>query len=57
MRIQKKTKQPKLNLTARGINKIKRAVQRDANKFEVSMSFVVCVILAQHYGIKEQEMI
>ena len=34
---------------------IKRAVERDAARHNVSRSFVVAVILAAHYGIVEQE--
>lgn len=55
MRIQKKTKYPKINFSARGIEKIRKMIEKDSRKFNVSKSFVICVILAQHYDIKEQE--
>jgi hypothetical protein len=55
MRFQKKTKIKKLNFSAKGIHHIKDKIERDACKFNVSKSFVICVILAQHYDIKEQE--
>ena len=55
MRIQKKSKLPKVSLSARGISKIRQRIERDAERFDVSMSFVICVALATFYGIHEQE--
>lgn len=55
MRFQKKTRIKKLNFSAKGIHYIKDKIERDARRFGVSKSFVICVIIAQHYDIKEQE--
>lgn len=37
------------------LRSIEAAVQRDADRHRVSKSFVISVVLAHHYGIKEQE--
>lgn len=55
MRIQKKTKQPKLKLSATSIEEIEKAVRKTADKFECSKSFVISVALADFFGIKKQE--
>jgi len=34
---------------------IKEAVEKDAARYGVSKSFVIAVVLAHHYKIKEQE--
>lgn len=55
MRIQKPTKLPKRNMSCRGVQRIERAVEQTAAKFDVSKSFVIAVALAEYFNIKEQE--
>lgn len=37
------------------LKEIRSAVEKDAMRHAVSKSFVIAVILAKHYGIREQE--
>lgn len=55
MRIQKPVKNRK-HVGSGVIPKIREHIEQDSARFDVSKSFVIAVILAEHYGIKSQQL-
>lgn len=55
IRRQKPVRGGRSRLPASVLGEIERKVQLDADRYHVSKSFVVSVVLANHYGIRKQE--
>lgn len=51
MKIQPKTKQPKVPISPRVLSSINHEIERTAKKFNVSKSWVVAVALGDQFGI------
>lgn len=52
MRIQPRTKEPKLTVGSKFLPKLERAVQREMRRFNASRSFVIAVAVADALGVK-----
>lgn len=54
MKIQKSVKGRK-QVSARVLGEIRKIVERESERFDVSKSFVISVALADYFGVKNQE--
>jgi hypothetical protein len=52
MRIQPRTKEPKLSVGSRFLPKLERAVEREMKRFNASRSFVIAVAVADALGVQ-----
>lgn len=54
MRAQPRVPGGRRGLSAGVLRRIREAVEREAARYDCSMSFVVATVLAHHFGIDEQ---